>query len=376
MEEERNVFAKDFVVEKVLEYMDTEALFTCAEVNRQWQSLALSVLRRKLVSVSVCCAPESGKEENELQSCLGGVQVCMEIFCSRFARFRNIARMAGMRPSLVILCHHGDLSEDKRVVEYVLDLLPVDSVIVYFKLELILPDDDSEVSTHEGIFGEFLFRPDTGPFVPAPVALQGRPEDQQPTATSLSGPPQQQPQPRDELSAFPAPISAAGSPVAGARHMAPPVATPPVQSRPRAGSSAGSEAGMVFRNVLPGVLVFQALHVTEAILEGNAVTSFFTEADTQRTIQVTSAAVFSRMHGDRLQLFMRRLSASLGSTENTVAIAFPRNQDETLPELAAFERNFPRVPVLANRATQFDVDGQYAPLSRIRLVLLLIKLLE
>lgn len=133
---------------------------------------------------------------------------------------------------------------------------------------------------------------------------------------------------------------------------------------------------MVFRNVLPGVLVFQALHVTEAILEGNAVTSFFTEADTQRTIQVTSAAVFSRMHGDRLQLFMRRLSASLGSTENTVAIAFPRNQDETLPELAAFERNFPRVPVLANRATQFDVDGQYAPLSRIRLVLLLIKLLE
>lgn len=211
MEEERNVFAKDFVVEKVLEYMDTEALFTCAEVNRQWQSLALSVLRRKLVSVSVCCAPESGKEENELQSCLGGVQVCMEIFCSRFARFRNIARMAGMRPSLVILCHHGDLSEDKRVVEYVLDLLPVDSVIVYFKLELILPDDDSEVSTHEGIFGEFLFRPDTGPFVPAPVALQGRPEDQQPTATSLSGPPQQQPQPRDELSAFPAPARRPGA---------------------------------------------------------------------------------------------------------------------------------------------------------------------
>nr|XP_054920211.1 uncharacterized protein LOC129381407 [Dermacentor andersoni] len=110
--EESPFAARDFVVESVLDYLETEELFTCAEVNRLWQSIALSLLRRKLVSVSVCCTPDS--ERAALASALGSSHVCVDIFCSKFSRFRNIARMAGLRPSLVFLSHHVDLGEDKR----------------------------------------------------------------------------------------------------------------------------------------------------------------------------------------------------------------------------------------------------------------------
>lgn len=82
------------------------------------------------------------------------------------------------------------------------------------------------------------------------------------------------------------------------------------------------------------------------------------------------------MHSARLMPFMRSLRDSFGTTANTIAVAFPRNQDEALPELEAFERCFPDVPALANQATEFNVDGQYAPLGRLKLILLLIKLLE
>ncbi|CAN7951784.1 unnamed protein product, partial [Ixodes pacificus] len=202
------------------------------------------------------------------------------------------------------------------VVESLRDLLPADSVIIYFKLELIRPLDCTEDVTHEGIFGEFLFRADA-----APEALRSGEAARQ----------------------FPA----------------------------------STDGGAVFHNVLPGVLMFQALHVTEAGLEGHAVTSYFTEASTKRTIQ--ASALDGRLgHGSsaRLLPFMRSLRDSFGTTANTIAVAFPRNQDEALPELEAFERCFPDVPALANQATEFNVDGQYAPLGRLKLILLLIKLLE
>lgn len=155
-----DIFAKDFVVESVLDHLDTDDLFTCAEVNRLWQNVALSLLRKKLVSVSVCCAPES--DVMPPSSSLGGSHTCVGVFCTKFARFRNLARLATMRPSLVFVSYHADLNEDKRAVETLRQLLPPDSVIVYFKLELIRPIDDSDDSPHEGIFGEFLFEIDTG----------------------------------------------------------------------------------------------------------------------------------------------------------------------------------------------------------------------
>lgn len=108
------------------------------------------------------------------------------------------------------------------VVETLRELLPVDAVIIYFKLEVISGSvEGTDQLTHEGIFGEFLFRKD---------GVQRPAED------------------------IPVPES--------------------------------NEGGAVFHNVLPGVLMFQALHVTEASLEGHAVTSYFKEEATARTIQV------------------------------------------------------------------------------------------
>ncbi|XP_049515121.1 uncharacterized protein LOC119432604 isoform X2 [Dermacentor silvarum] len=378
---EASIFAASyFVVENVLDHLETEELFTCAEVNRLWQSVALFLLRRKLVSVSVCCTPDS--ERATLVSALGSSHVCVDIFCSKFSRFRNIARMAGLRPSLVFLSHHVDLSEDKRAVERLREFLPPDSVIVYFKLELVGTVNGTDDAMHEGIFGEFLFRAEEDVTAERQRTTSEEADDQprQPPDGAIPGPSSltsgsnrewwrprvqdtQSPPKLGLAAALPGPTTA--------------VAPLPLWSlRPRLASTVGCERGALFRNVLPGVLVFQTLHVTAANLEGNAVTSYFAEDATGRTVQVTSAAVFSVMQSSQLEPFMRRLSEQFGSTNDTIAVAFPRNQDEALDELEAFERYFPSVPALANQATEFNLDGQYAPLSRLKMILLLIKLLD
>ncbi|XP_077488061.1 uncharacterized protein LOC144098946 [Amblyomma americanum] len=379
-----SVVSQNFVVESVLNHLDTEDLFTCAEVSRQWQSVALSLLRRKLISVSVCCARDP--EELHVMPPEPSMHSCVDIFCTKFARFRNIARMAGMHPSLVFISCHADLNEDKRVVECLRELLPPDCVVVYFKLELVRgPDSDSEAVSHEGVFGEFLFRTEALPRVlpsledsegsesqqqppDAPIAarpsspqLQGRPDDDEPPATAAS--------------AAAATATATAETAAGELVRAEAAPEPLVWPRPRL-PSVGSNGGAVFHNVLPGVLMFQALHVTEASVEGNKTTSRFMEEATRKTIQVTSAAMYSTMPSTSLQPFMRNLSEGFGPTTNTIAVAFPRNQDEARAELDAFERAFPNVPALANQATEFNVDGQYAPLGRLKLILLLIKLLD
>nr|XP_037288887.1 uncharacterized protein LOC119181747 [Rhipicephalus microplus] len=318
MEESPFAF-KGFLVERVLDHLETEELLACAEVNRLWQSVALSLLRRKLISVSVRCAPDS--ERAVPVSALGSSHVCVDIFCSKFARYRNIARLAGLRPSLVFLSYHADLNEDKRILSSLLDFLPPDSVIVYCKLELARTMYDDVL--HEGIFGEFLFSAD----------------EERPSTSA-------------------APLQF------------------PWAHGYRQASAVGGDGGAVFRNVLPGVLVFKSLRVTEANIEGNAVTSHFVKEATEKTVQITSATVFGGMSRSQLDPFIRRLSEQFGSTDGTIAMAFPRNQDEALGELEAFERCFPSVPALANQATEFNVDGPFAPMSRLKLVLLLIKLLD
>ncbi|XP_070388139.1 uncharacterized protein [Dermacentor albipictus] len=359
------IATKDFVVESVLEYLDTDELFACAEVNRLWQSIALSLLRKKLISVSVCCVSEA--EQSLPESVLGNVHVCVDIFCSKFSRFRNIARMAGMRPTLIFLSYHANLIEDQRVTQCLRRLLPPDSVIIYFKLELVRPADESDDGTHEGIFGEFLFHADT--ILPAPATYDESCEEKPPDSpgpSNQSNEPQLHPDEEPAAPALPAPAPDEGSP---------PVTAPLTWPRPLLPPS-GDSNGAVFHNVLPGVLMFQALHVTEASLEADSSTSCFTEEATHRNVQVTSAAIFNTMPSSRLMPFMRSLSENFGSTTNTIAVAFPRDQEEARQELEAFECVFPSVPALANQATEFNVDGQYAPHGRLKLILLLIKLLD
>ncbi|XP_054926442.1 uncharacterized protein [Dermacentor andersoni] len=149
-----DIFSDDFV-ESVLDYLGTEELFACAEVNRLWQSVAMSLLRKRLICVSICCSPES--EQPTPEPVLDRPHACAEILRSKFARYRNIARLAGMRPSLVFLSYHADLNEDGRVVDCVRELLPPNFVIAYFHLKPIRLADDSDDSAHGGIFGEVLF---------------------------------------------------------------------------------------------------------------------------------------------------------------------------------------------------------------------------
>ncbi|XP_037508879.2 uncharacterized protein LOC119385530 [Rhipicephalus sanguineus] len=404
-----DIFGNDFVVENVFDCLGTEDLFTCAEVNRLWQSVALSRLKKRLISVSICCTPDS--EQPIEEPAPGRLHACVEILCSKFARYRNIARLAGMRPSLVFLSYHADLNEDRHVVDCVRQLLPGDSVIVYFKLELIRTADDSDDNSHEGVFGEFLFHAEpvvrpaarddgrqqppppeslvTGPSSPGPSQVQGRPSEGEPTpprpappgpvaATADAAAPvaAEQPAAADAPAAAEAPAiaeapDAAVAPAAGL----PPAGLPVTWPRPRI-PSRGRGSGAVFHNVLPGVLMFQALHVTEGTLEADVANSCFKEEATGKVIKVTSVAIFNAMQSSRLDPFMRSLGESFGPTTNTIAVAFPRNQDEARLELEAFERCFPRVPALANQATEFNVDGQFAPIGRLKLILLLIKLLD
>lgn len=312
-----SVLESDFIVESVLKYLDVEDLFSCCETNKLWQSVGLKLLRKKLVSVSVGCLSDTDQGTSSLE--LDKNHVCSATLRLKFSRYRNLARMAGLRPTLVFLSYHLDLSQNKSVVDSLRELLPADSVIIYFKLEVIRTQDGMEDRGHEGVVGEFIFRADNGPVTPEKAAAMVK------------------------------------------RPLLPPPSP---------------DGGAVFHNLHPGVLVFQALHVTDANFEGRAVTSYFTEAFTKRIIQVTSMAILCTMQRARLAHFMKRLRDNFESTSNTIAVAFPRDRDEAVPELEAFERAFPNVPVLANQATEFTVDGQFAPLNRLKLIFLLIKLLE
>ncbi|XP_065304527.2 uncharacterized protein [Dermacentor albipictus] len=105
-----DMFGKEFGVESVLEYLGIEELFAGAEVNRLWQSVALSLLRKKLISVSIYCSPES--EQPSQEPVLDRPHACAEILRSKFTRCRNIVSLAGMRPSLLFLSYHADRNED------------------------------------------------------------------------------------------------------------------------------------------------------------------------------------------------------------------------------------------------------------------------
>ncbi|XP_064460202.1 uncharacterized protein LOC135370390 isoform X2 [Ornithodoros turicata] len=225
------ILQSDLIVENVLQFVDVEDLFSCCEVNKTWQETGLKMLRKRLVSVAVSCMTDTDQETTTPVDDV--THVCPETLCSRFTRYRNIARMAGLRPTLVFLSYYVDLSQNKSVVDSVRALLPSDSVIVYFKLEVVRTQDGMEDRGHEGIVGEFVFRTDAGLVTPEKASAIGM-----------------------------------------GRLVPPP----------------SSDGGAVFHNVLPGVLVFQALHVTDANFEGRAVTSYFTESATRRLIQAAHPA--------------------------------------------------------------------------------------
>ncbi|XP_065304531.2 uncharacterized protein [Dermacentor albipictus] len=265
-------FGNEFAVESVFDYLGIEELFACAEVNRLWQLVALALLRKKLISISFCCSPES--EQPSPQPLLDRHHACAEILRPKLARYRNIARLAGMRPSLVFLSYHADLNEDGRGLDCVRELLPPDSVIVRFQLEFIRPANGSDDSTHEGIFGEFLFHAE--PAVrPAPT------DDDLQLDSSVPG---QALGRRSEGEPPAVPVAAAAAPAGGSLP-----ALPAVQPRPRVPSTVRGR-GAVFHNVLPGGLLYQGLHVTEGSLEEDVANSYFPEEATGRIIQEENAS--------------------------------------------------------------------------------------
>ncbi|XP_054926330.1 uncharacterized protein [Dermacentor andersoni] len=234
-------FGNEFAVESVFDYLGIEELLACAEVNHLGQSIALALLRKKLISVSICCSPES--EQPSPEPVLDILHACVEILRSNFARYRNIARLAGMRPSLVFLSYHTDLNEDGRVLDCVRELLPPDSVIVCFQLHFIRPADDSDDSTHEGIFGEFLFHAE--PAVrPAPTGDDLQLDSSVPGPSSSSGSSQAQAR-RSEGEPPAVPVAATTAPASGSLP-----ALPVVQPRHRIPSTVRG-SGAVFHNVLP-----------------------------------------------------------------------------------------------------------------------------
>lgn len=60
------------------------------------------------------CFNRQDSEQMPEPSVLSSTHICAEIFCAKFSRYRNLARMAGMRPTLVFISHHADLTEDSR----------------------------------------------------------------------------------------------------------------------------------------------------------------------------------------------------------------------------------------------------------------------
>ncbi|XP_054926441.1 uncharacterized protein [Dermacentor andersoni] len=269
----------EFVGESVLDYLGMQELFACAEVNRLWQSVALALLRKRLISVSICCSPES--EQSIPEPVPDRPHARGKILRPRFARYRNIPRLAGMRPSLALLSYHADLNEDGRVVDCVRELLPPNSVIGYFKLKPVRMADDSDDSPHEGIVGEFLFHAEAA-VRPAPTADDLR--QQPPLDSSVLGPssssgPSQAQTRRPEGEPPAVPVAAAAATTGGSLPALP--AAHPCHRIP----STVRGSGAVFHSVLPGVLVFEALHETEGSLEADVASARFTEEATGRIIQ-------------------------------------------------------------------------------------------
>lgn len=106
-------------------------------------------------------------------------------------------------------------------------LLPRDSVITYFKVELVQQPRSRDDAPHVDIIGIFVFRKESASHVPKEAA-------QRPAAT---------------------------------------------------------DGGAIFHNVLPGVLMYQGLHVTEEFLDAQPLISFFSDFATGRDIQVGDSDV-------------------------------------------------------------------------------------
>ncbi|KAH6940621.1 hypothetical protein HPB50_003064 [Hyalomma asiaticum] len=124
--------------------------------------------------------------------------------------------------------------------------------------------------------------------------------------------------------------------------------------RSRSSSAASGTGGAVLRSVLPGVLVFPWLHLTEANDEVVVVALPFPDEAIGRTPQVSKAGtdkygdVFRATPSNQLIPVTRPLRKPSGG--NTIMVASSCNQDEGLSKCEAFERGFPSEPALANHA--------------------------
>ncbi|KAH6941151.1 hypothetical protein HPB50_014450 [Hyalomma asiaticum] len=133
---ERSPFtSKDFRMQGVLDHQDTDELFAWVEANMPWQAFSLSVLRRKLVSASVGCVPDSVRAMPA--PALDSAHICVDAVCSKFCRCRNIARRVQLRPSMVFLSYHADLNEDKPGRSFARIRVHLSPQYYYFTINII-----------------------------------------------------------------------------------------------------------------------------------------------------------------------------------------------------------------------------------------------
>ncbi|KAG0432396.1 hypothetical protein HPB47_020892 [Ixodes persulcatus] len=94
---------KEFLVNQVLDYVDTNDLFNCSEVNAVWNRASIRLLRKKLKYVSCFSLQNDEDSDNSY----------LQDFCLKLRRYRNIARNAGQTPSLNFLLYGSDCSDER-----------------------------------------------------------------------------------------------------------------------------------------------------------------------------------------------------------------------------------------------------------------------
>lgn len=112
----------DSAIGAVLNYVSVRDLFACAKVNKAWERVAHTQLRKRL-SWIVCSYP--GNARNEISS--------LNALCTEMKNFCTIAREAQKMPVLCFLVMSAFREDERTVIREVRRSLPTDSVVVLFK---------------------------------------------------------------------------------------------------------------------------------------------------------------------------------------------------------------------------------------------------